>query len=146
MEIFLANVEQLEEVSKLFDQYRSFYQQPADPKAAMKFIQERFQKTDSTIFVATDNGHSIGFTQLYPSFSSVSMQRIWILNDLFVVENYRKKGVAKLLMNAAAEFARATGAVRIVLSTQIANTPAQNLYASLGYQKDENFYHYALSL
>ena len=146
MEIFLANVEQLEEVSKLFDQYRSFYQQAADPKAAMKFIQERFQKTDSTIFVATDNGHSIGFTQLYPSFSSVSMQRIWILNDLFVVENYRKKGVAKLLMNAAAEFGRATGAVRIVLSTQIANTPAQNLYASLGYQKDENFYHYALSL
>jgi ribosomal protein S18 acetylase RimI-like enzyme len=59
---------------------------------------------------------------------------------------FEKKGVAKLLMNAAAEFARATGAVRIVLSTQIANTPAQNLYASLGYQKDENFYHYALYL
>ena len=146
MEISLANLDQLEEVSELFDQYRVFYNQPTDLEAAIKFLQERLQQHDSTIFIARDNSIAIGFTQLYPSFSSVSMKRIWILNDLFVDENSRHKGVAKLLMNTAEEFARSTGAVRIALSTQISNSIAQDLYKSRGYQKDEIFHHYSLSL
>ena len=146
MEVLLANLEQLEEVSELFDQYRVFYKQPTDLESAMKFLQERLQQHDSTIFIARDNGIAIGFTQLYPSFSSVSMKRIWILNDLFVDEHSRNKGVAKSLMNKAEEFARSTGAVRIALSTQISNPIAQYLYESRGYKKDEDFYHYALSL
>ncbi|MCA6518160.1 MAG: GNAT family N-acetyltransferase, partial [Pseudanabaena sp. M110S1SP2A07QC] len=44
-----------------------------------------------------------------------------ILNDLFVDAPYRKQGIAKLLMSAAEQFARETGAIRLVLSTQISN-------------------------
>lgn len=146
MEVVLARFEHLEEVSKLFDQYRVFYKQPSDLQAARKFLQERFQKNDSTVFVASNDGCMVGFTQLYPSFSSVSMKRVWILNDLFVEEACRKKGVAKLLMSAAEDFARETEAVRIILATQISNTAAQALYESLGYSKDEEFYHYGLRL
>jgi ribosomal protein S18 acetylase RimI-like enzyme len=146
MEIFIAQLEHLREVAKLFDRYRSFYQQPSDLDAAIKFLQERFKKNDSIIFIARDNGQAIGFTQLYPSFSSVSMKRIWIVNDLFVSENYRQQGVAKLLMSAAENFGRDTRAARMILSTQITNVAAQNLYESLGYQKDRDFYHYELHL
>lgn len=146
MEIVLANLEHLEEVAKLFDRYRIFYKQSSDVAAATKFMQERFEEKDSTIFLALEADRAIGFTQLYPSFSSVSMKRIWILNDLFVEDAFRNKGVAKLLMSAAEKFARETAAVRIVLSTQISNVMAQKLYESRGYIKDEEFYHYALSL
>lgn len=146
MEVVVARFEHLEEVSKLFDQYRVFYQQPSDLEAARTFLRERFQKSDSNVFVACDDQRLVGFTQLYPSFSSVSMKRVWILNDLFVKEAYRKKGVATLLMNAAEYFARETRAVRIILSTQVSNTAAQSLYASLGYTKDKDFYHYTLRL
>lgn len=146
MEIILARLEHLDAVSKLFDRYRVFYKQSSDLEAARKFIQERFQQSDSTIFLASDNGQIVGFTQLYPSFSSVSMRRIWILNDLFVEESYRQRGVAKSLMGAAEEFARETGAIRIILSTQISNIAGQALYESRGYSKDEEFYHYALRL
>jgi ribosomal protein S18 acetylase RimI-like enzyme len=146
MEVFQAHIEHLEEVATLFDQYRVFYNQPSDLDAARAFIQERFEKNDSTIFVVRDNGLMVGITQLFPTLSSVSMKRVWILNDLFVQEAYRKKGAAKLLMNAAENFARETGAVRIILSTQISNIAAQILYESLGYRKDEDFYHYSLSL
>ena len=146
MEVVLARFEHLEEVSKLFDQYRVFYKQPSDLEAARKFLQERFQKNDSTVFVASNDGCIVGFTQLYPSFSSVSMKRVWILNDLFVEETCRRKGVAKLLMSAAENFARETQAVRLILATQISNTATQALYESLGYSKDEEFYHYALRL
>jgi GNAT superfamily N-acetyltransferase len=146
MEILLACTEHLEEVSQLFDRYRIFYQQPADLDAARIFMGERLQKGDSQILVAINKKQSIGFTQLYPSFSSVSMKPIWILNDLFVVESDRQQGVAKLLIGAAVDLTRESGAVRLALSTQITNTAAQSLYESLGFSKDQDFYHYALSL
>ena len=146
MKIVLAHLEHLEAVSRLFDQYRIFYQQPSNLEAATKFIRERMQKNDSTIFLVEEGGCPLGFTQLYPSFSSVSMKRVWILNDLFMEESSRKGGIAKLLMNAAEEFARETGAVRIILATQISNVAARSLYESRGYTKDEEFYHYALCL
>jgi GNAT superfamily N-acetyltransferase len=133
MDIIQAYIEHLEEVATLFDQYRVFYKQPSDIESARASMQERFQKNDSTVFVACDDGQMIGFIQLFPSLSSVLMKRVWILNDLFVQEAHRKKGAAKLLMNAVEDFARETGAVRIVLSTQVSNVAAQFLYESLGY-------------
>jgi GNAT superfamily N-acetyltransferase len=135
IKVFQAHIENFEEVATLFDQYRVFYNQPSDLEAARAFMQERFQKNDSTVFAACDDGLIVGYTQLFPSFSSVSMKRVWILNDLFVQEAYRKKGVAKLLMSAAENFARDTGAVRIILSTQVSNIAAQTLYESLGYEE-----------
>jgi GNAT superfamily N-acetyltransferase len=139
MEVIQARFEHLEEVSKLFDQYRVFYNQPSDLEAARAFMQERFQKEDSTVFVARDDEQMVGYIQLFPSFSSVSMKRVWILNDLLVQEAHRKKGVAKLLMSAAENFARETGAVRIILSTQVSNVAAQSLYESLGYGELEGW-------
>jgi GNAT superfamily N-acetyltransferase len=146
MEVRLASIEHLEAAAELFDQYRIFYQQPSDLEAAKAFLKERFRDQDSTVFLAWENGEAIGFTQLYPSFSSVSMKRIWILNDLFVAASHRQRGVAKLLVGAAEGYGRETGAVRLALSTQISNASAQKLYESLGYVKDEEFYHYGLRL
>lgn len=146
MEVRLAGSADLEEVSQLFDLYRVFYDRPSDLAAAQAFIRERFDRQESQIFVAIDREQRVGFIQLYPSFSSVSLRKIWILNDLFVIESARKQGVAKLLMNAAADFARETGAIRMSLSTQVTNTVAQSLYRSLGYDRSEDFYYYDLTL
>ncbi|PHJ63104.1 acetyltransferase [Nostoc linckia z18] len=146
MEVFLANINHLESVSILFDEYRVFYHQVSDIEAAKEFLKERFQNNDSVVFAANENREIIGFTQLYPSFSSVSMKRVWILNDLYVKESHRQKGVATLLMSAAQEYAKESGAVRLILATHISNTNAQKLYKTQGYIKDEEFYHYALRL
>ncbi|WP_088891712.1 GNAT family N-acetyltransferase [Leptolyngbya ohadii] len=155
MTIELVRKEQLAELAVLFNQYRIFYKQSSDLKAAKQFLEERFQRQDSIILVAKDGDRStlppkadrlIGFTQLYPSFSSVSLKRIWILNDLYVAESARHRGVAQRLMVAAEKHARLTCAVRIVLSTQMTNTIAQKLYESRGYIKDTEFLHYALPL
>ncbi|RCJ27036.1 acetyltransferase [Nostoc minutum NIES-26] len=146
MQVVLAAAEHLESLSVLFDRYRVFYQQTSDLESAKKFLYKRLQNRDSVIFVVNDKNNLVGFTQLYPSFSSVSMKRVWILNDLFVQEVYRNKGVARLLMEAAENYAKESKAARIVLATQIANTVAQKLYESRGYLKDEEFYHYTLRL
>ncbi|MBX9256083.1 GNAT family N-acetyltransferase [Desmonostoc muscorum CCALA 125] len=146
MEVFLANINHLESLAILFDEYRVFYNQVSDIEAAKEFIKERFKNNDSVVFGANENGEIIGFIQLYPSFSSVSMKRVWILNDLYVKESHRQKRVATLLMSAAQEYAKKSGAVRVILATHISNTNAQKLYKSQGYIKDQEFYHYALPL
>ncbi|AFY36483.1 GCN5-related N-acetyltransferase [[Leptolyngbya] sp. PCC 7376] len=146
MNVFRAGLGELDEVAQLFDQYRVFYQAASDIQAAKDFLRERLQKEESVIFAARKGDCLVGFTQLYPSFSSVSMKPIWILNDLFVEPTSRKQGVAQLLMATAEDFARKSGAIRLALSTQVENLVAQSLYESRGYIKDQAFYHYTLSL
>ncbi|EIK52210.1 GCN5-like N-acetyltransferase [Stutzerimonas stutzeri TS44] len=124
-----------------------FYGQETNLKLARDFITERLENSESTIFYAqTADGKYIGFTQLYPSFSSVSAQRSWILNDLYVSEEARGRGIGKKLLNKAKEYALITKAKGISLETAISNIQAQNLYESLGYIKDLDYYSYYLNL
>ncbi|MDA0674460.1 MAG: GNAT family N-acetyltransferase [Cyanobacteria bacterium] len=146
MDIRPAHTADLEPLAALFDQYRVFYGQPAQRVAARHFIQNRLEQGDSVILVADQAGTLGGFTQLYPSFSSVSMKPIWILNDLFVAASHRRQGIATALMVAAARHGTATGAIRLELATQVTNQAAQALYESLGYGRDVDFYHYSLQL
>lgn len=146
MEVTLADSTRVLEIAELFDEYRIFYQQKSDIEGALVFLNARFKNKDSVIYTANDDSRLAGFAQLYPSYSSVSMKRIWILNDLFVREPYRRKNVARQLMQAAKNHAEATDAVRLAIATQTFNVPAQRLYESMGYVKDEDFFNYALSL
>lgn len=138
----------LEPLARLFDEYRIFYEQAADMEGARRFLEERLSRRESVVFLAAEpvSGNLSGFTQLYPSFSSISMKRVWILNDLYVREEYRNQGAAKLLLEAAKSHARQTEAKGLELSTAMTNTRAQRLYEKSGYERDTGFYHYFLSL
>ncbi len=144
MKVRKANSKDLAQLSELFDGYRQFYQQSTDPAAAKAFIAQRIENQQSVIFVVESNDQLLGFTQLFPSFSSVSMQRLWVLNDLFVASFARKQGVAKKLMAAAKKFADDTGSKGLILETDVDNVEAQNLYDKLGYVKQDDTYHYFL--
>jgi ribosomal protein S18 acetylase RimI-like enzyme len=147
MKIVTAGQEQLDAVAGLFDAYRQFYRQPSAPERARHYLAERMIQKQSVIFLALhDDGSALGFTQLYPSFCSVSTSAIWILYDLFVSEAARRRGVGRGLMDRAREHAESTGASRIDLSTATGNTPAQALYERLGYVRDSDFFGYSLEL
>lgn len=146
MIIFQATMEDLDGVANLFNLYRTFYQQESDLEGAKNYIKERINKEESVIFVVKDEQNYLGFTQLYPTFSSISMKRAWILNDLYVDEQARKQGVGELLLHKAKEFAIETGAKSLSLSTAPDNHTAQRLYEKNGYVKDYTFYHYELGL
>src|SRR5690242_5552272 len=110
VEVIQATLQHLEMVVPLFDGYRQFYKQSSDLAGARNFLQARLMQGDSVIFLALLDGAAVGFTQLYPSFSSVSMKRLWILNDLFVAETARKHGIASALLQKAQQHAAETGA------------------------------------
>ncbi|MCW8806846.1 MAG: GNAT family N-acetyltransferase [Rhodanobacter sp.] len=142
-----ATIHDLDTLAVLFDGYRQFYAQPADLPRAREFLAERFRHQESLILLARDGqAQGLGFTQLYPLFSSVRAVRTWLLNDLFVAPSARRQGVAAALLGTAAEHARALGAASLSLSTARDNLPAQALYESLGWQRDQQSCEYSLGL
>jgi ribosomal protein S18 acetylase RimI-like enzyme len=137
----------LDQLVPLFDGYRQFYGKSSDPTLARRFLGDRLTEKDSLVLIAEEPDRSaIGFAQLYPTFSSVRAARIFILNDLFVLPAARGRGAGSRLLESAAAVARASGAVRLKLSTAITNVSAQRLYEAMGWKRDEEFYEYGLSL
>ena len=99
------------------------------------------------IFLALDaEGESLGFVQLFPTFSSIDAHRTWLLGDLFTAPAARGRGVGRQLMNTARAFAVLSGAKGMVLETATDNHGAQHLYESLGYVRDTGYYTYCLDL
>ncbi len=142
-----ATIFDLDLLAPLFDAYRQFYRKPSDLGLARRFLLERFQHNQSIVFLAVrPDGSAVGFTQLFPSFSSASAARILILNDLFVRPEARRARVGSLLLAAAATFGRALGVVRLTLSTEVTNEAAQALYETEGWTRQTNFYVYNLAL
>ncbi|WP_131669147.1 GNAT family N-acetyltransferase [Psychrobacter pygoscelis] len=147
MTIIQVTASELASVVPLFDNYRVFYGQPSDLDLARSFLSARLANAESVILLAKDDDDKpIGFTQLYPSFSSVSAARTWVLNDLYVLEEYRGQGIGRQLLNAARDHAVSTKAKGISLQTARDNTNAQQLYESVGYVMDTEYFNYFLDL
>jgi ribosomal protein S18 acetylase RimI-like enzyme len=136
----------LDQLVPLFDTYRQFYGQQSDIIVARKFLSDRLVRSESMVLVAEDGaGSAIGFVQLYPTVSSILAAPMYVLSDLFVMPEVRRSGVGTVLLQSAVETARAAGAVRLELATEITNVSAQRLYESLGWQREE-FHLYGLLL
>ena len=147
MDIKQINLSQANLVIGLFDKYRVFYKKDSDVGLAERFIKTRLANNESVIFVALEGDLPIGFTQLYPKYSSVSAVKNWILNDLYVESNYRKKGIGEALIKTAMDFAKADGATYVQLETAVENYTAQSLYEGIGFQKqapDTEYYLYRI--
>lgn len=136
-----ASLNDLIGLSSLFDAYRIFYEQPSDIELAKRFLSERMENNESHIFLASWQENLCGFTQLYRTFSSVSAQHSWILNDLFVDPTYRAKGIGEALLKKAQQFAIEDTAKGLALETAKDN-PAQKLYERLGWQLEDEYLHY----
>ena len=129
-------------LAELFDQYRVFQGTKSDLPAARAFLQARFDHGESVVFLAFEDSVPLGFAQLYPSYSSTALARVFILNDLFIHEKGRRKGVASKLLAALEGYAWAHGAARVTLNVARDNPSAQELYEARGWSKDDQFFMY----
>ncbi len=150
LRIVKANAKHSALASPLFDAYRQFYKKKSDVTTARKFLNRRLKNRESVLFLAIADrgrhGKPVGFVHLYPTFSSLTLRREWILSDLFVIPEARRGGVGEALMDHARQFARETNADALLLETAMDNFRAQKLYEKLGYVRDEVFYRYALAI
>jgi GNAT superfamily N-acetyltransferase len=142
-DISKVTISDLVELHGLVEKYRAFYKQPENDKT-LSFLEERIKNQEAVAFIARIEGQAVGFTLLYPTFSTVSLSNIWLLNDLFVLETARGNGVATELMDVAESAAKQAGATRVFLRTANDNVPAQALYEGRKWVKDEVFRRYDL--
>ena len=145
-----AGMPDLDLVVPLFDRYRMFYEQSSDLNLALRFVRARIQHRDSVIYLALEgegaDEMALGFALLYPSFDSVMATPIWILNDLYVLEGVRRRGIARRLIAQGRLLAENTGACALSLATGTKNAPSRKLYESLGFRLDDSFCTYLLRL
>ena len=141
LEIKKAGKEDVATVALLFDAYRVFYKQASSLEAAFDFLNQRISKNESVIFIASIDGAAAGFVQLYPIFSSVSLQPAWLLNDLYVAEKARRQGVAEALLEQAKDFGKQNNAGWLMLQTAEDNYKAQSVYEKNGWIKEKDFFY-----
>lgn len=85
---------------------------------------------NSLVFGAYDeSGDQVGFARVVTDKATFAY-----LGDVFVVENYRGKGVSKLLMEAVSEHSDLQGLRRFMLAT----SDAHGLYSQFGFKPVEN--------
>ena len=151
IEIVQAGLKDLDQVVPLFNAYLQFYKLPSNEEAARRFLHARLMNSEAVIFLAVEEAAkkkrerpALGFTLLYPTWSSLSQRRWWNLNDLYVVPEARQRGVARALMERARQLAEDTGASGLGLETAKDNVPAQKLYEQLGWKREEEFFRYEL--
>jgi len=137
MEIVKANIKHLEQLVPLFNNYRVFYKQVSDYEAVKIFLQDRLTQQDSVIYIAYIDNLAVGFTQLYSLFSSVAMQPIFLLNDLYIDSNHRNKGIGAALIEKAKSLCIEEKYKGMIIQTAFDN-PAQYLYQRLGFKPDSD--------
>ena len=141
IKILRAKIEQLDDLNQLFNEYRVFYAAKPNLKASYQFLLERMQQDQSVVFIAYKDDIAVGFTQIYPMFSSVSIQKLYVLNDLYVDPTQRGEGIGVALLNRGKEYTIANQGKSLILETAKDN-PAQFLYERLGWVKDLKYLHY----
>lgn len=144
LQIIRATLEHLDSAVPLFDGYRQFYKQASDLAACHAYLHERLENQQSVVFLAFQAEQALGFMQLYPTFSSISLQPAWILNDLFVAPAGRRQGIGAALLEQARAFGADSGARSLALQTAVDNLAAQALYEKLGWRRETDFYSYNL--
>nr|WP_315258024.1 GNAT family N-acetyltransferase [uncultured Flavobacterium sp.] len=144
-----ANIQDLDQLTKLFDQYVVFYKSPSNYEKHHSFLKERLENNEATVFVAFDNENPnkiIGFALNYITFSSLALNKIVILNDLFVDSSARKKGVGEKLILETVALAKEIDSHTIRLRTAKSNTAAQKLYHKMGFIREDYLYSYDLTI
>ncbi|MCU0438860.1 MAG: GNAT family N-acetyltransferase [Raineya sp.] len=134
----------IRDLAQVFDLYRIFYQKESDIKGAEQFLKARLENNESVIYIALNNEKNkiIGFVQLYPLFSSTRMQKLWLLNDLYVIETYRSKGISRMLIDVSKNLCKDTNACGLMLETAKDNIIGNQLYPATDFvlDKEHNFY------
>ena len=144
MKIKTCEINDLEQLVPAFDSYRQRYKQPSEPEKIEQFLRQMLQQEASTILLSYEGEELTGFVQLYPSYSSIGLAPIWVLNDFYIFGGTGRKQTAEGLLNAAKELCQNTGAIRIEVTTRKENHRLHKLYRDFGFEKDFKYDYYFL--
>ena len=119
-----------ERVAQLFDDYRVHYGFASDPAATRAWLTEQLDASRLSLYADEETTGLITIAVLP---ASLTLRTFWQIRDLYVAPSVRRAGTARRLLRHVVDRARAAGAIRVSLQTEIDNTAALALYTSLGF-------------
>ena len=122
IEIREENVECLQSIVEVFRH------QQIDEQKALAFINH----PATIVYVCMDNGKAVGYSLAYRMPRMDNGSDILQIYHLFVLEEYRRRGIARTLINYMLEYAKKEQLHYVFLLTGTSFTPARKLYESLG--------------
>lgn len=129
LETTLVTEKEIDDLAHLLCEYQQFYNAIPNYNHNTIFLKSFLSRDDGLFFMGKDGKKNIGYVSLYFSYSSVSAQRIAILNDLYVRDNFRGQGAGGKLIDFAINYAKEIGIAQIRWCTRADNNQAQDLYA-----------------
>jgi GNAT superfamily N-acetyltransferase len=137
MQVLPATADDKAEWLPLWQAYLDFYKQALDDEITdLTFARALDTGESLNLLVAKTDGRIVGFTTYVLHRSSWARDYYCYLEDLFVAEGQRSKGVARALIAAVAKAGKAKGAERLYWVTDEANKTAQALYEKLATKTD----------
>ena len=102
------------------------------------------QRPDAFSFLAYVGGRPVGLLNAFEGFSTFAAAPLLNVHDVVVHRDYRGRGIAHRLLEAAESLAIERGCCRLTLEVLTANRPAIALYERFGfasYRLDDAFGH-----
>jgi ribosomal protein S18 acetylase RimI-like enzyme len=90
------------------------------------------------VLLAREDGIFVGLLTAFENFSTFTAKPMLNIHDVFVLNDYRGKGVGRKLMKAIVAEAERRKCSRLTLEVRKDNVKAQNLYQSLGFAEVEH--------
>jgi len=146
LEIRACTIDDLDRLVPAFDSYRQRYRQDSEPSEVEEFLKSLIEEEKSKIFLSYEGDELTGFVQLYPSFSSIGLAPIWILNDFYIFGGSNRREIASGLLDAARMLCDASKAIRLEVTTRKENHRLHKIYRDYGFEKDYKYDYYFLRL
>jgi GNAT superfamily N-acetyltransferase len=139
IEVAPIGAEDYEELLPLIAAYQRFYEAEEVDEGRNRAFFRRFltPSDDGLLLGARSEGRLAGYACLYWHFGSVEAVETVLMNDLYVAEDRRGRGVGRALIEASAEVARERGAPYLEWATAPDNETAQRLYDTTGAERSE---------
>ena len=136
-----VTVEQLDALLPLIAAYQRFYEvdDVDDDRNRAFFSRFLAPSEDGMLIAAREGSEPLGYACMYWHFTSLVPAETVLMNDLFVTEDARGRGVGRALIEACAAIGRERGAHHLEWATAPDNRTAQRLYDTTGAERTEWF-------
>jgi len=132
-----VNSNNIDDVLPLIRAYQEFYniQNIDDINNKEFFSRFGLHSSEGCLFAYKSDNQYVAFATVYFSYASSIISKIAVMNDLYTLEAYRKKGIAKELIQHCEQYSTSMQAKRLQWLTAKDNQAAQSLYHALGAQQ-----------
>jgi ribosomal protein S18 acetylase RimI-like enzyme len=107
-------------------------------KHVLEVFERLYKRETDRIFVAEDECHAfLGYLWVGESRNMMTGLNHGYIYDIFVKEEFRGKGIGRILMERAESYCRGKGYPRILLMVSTSNKTATKLYSRVGFKAEQ---------